>query len=859
MRAKIHFLVVLLLATFTIAGYSQANFDVAAYSKFLQEHQNMETGDIQTLYPLQQTYFKGNNQSLSISDYSYLDSVIEKLELTTDELDLLGQNHFFATERLSYSCFGEAFHKIYGLDLPVFVSTDAILQAVHNSYDLILMDLEIAFLEQQLSHFLESLYQTFPQLLSQYQNESQLSLSLEDVDLYVTIAYSLSQNSLQLPQYTNQEKVQQVWNAIFSEQMTNMALFSEHVREIDFSQFKPRGHYNQLFFDPITLTERTLENYFRTMMWLGRIDFLLTPPPSFSEQPWTESDLKRMTIDAFLVNELLDLAGVRNLLDQNNQIIDALVGESDNLTPTEFVVAADSAGIHHASDLLDDSNFRQFQQALSSSVNSSQRILSNFFIMDPFASEPDTLPVSFKLMGQRFVLDSYIFSQIVYDRIIFNGRKIWRPMPDPLDAMFVLGNDDALYLLSEEITKYKYASQLAALRYLTDAYDDSFWQKSVYNLWLNALRSLNPAKRTGYFPIFTKTAAWHQQKLNSQLASWSQLRHDNLLYAKQSYTGGTVCSYPHSFVEPNLSFFTEMKFLAENAGDIFQRILPQNNPLCDSVIFHWQRFAGIMGKLKEIVRKEINRENFTDEEIEFLQRMLFKESGSGAPPFSGWYADLFYGWEKGAKIDYLVADVHTQPTDEFGNIVGRILHVGVGQVNMGVFLADSPSNDFRPTCFVGPVMSYYEKITENFNRLTDDDWAEMVNNDQTPERPDWVNLYLTDKAGKKRPAGTELPGIPYTAVERAQPRTPEHFRVIQNYPNPFNPSTKIRFTLPGADQVKITVYDVLGKEVAVLANEKMAAGTHAIDFNASQLSGGLYFCTIQTEAGKEVIKMLLVK
>ena len=67
-------------------------------------------------------------------------------------------------------------------------------------------------------------------------------------------------------------------------------------------------------------------------------------------------------------------------------------------------------------------------------------------------------------------------------------------------------------------------------------------------------------------------------------------------------------------------------------------------------------------------------------------------------------------------FDFTIADVHTQPTDENGNLVGRVLHVGTGMLNLGVFLAESPSNGFAPTAFVGPVMSYYEYTTENFER-----------------------------------------------------------------------------------------------------------------------------------------------
>lgn len=88
---------------------------------------------------------------------------------------------------------------------------------------------------------------------------------------------------------------------------------------------------------------------------------------------------------------------------------------------------------------------------------------------------------------------------------------------------------------------------------------------------------------------------------------------------------------------------------------------------------------------------------------------------------------------------------------------------------------------------------------------------------------------------------------------------PNYYSLGQNYPNPFNPSTKIKFTLPQAGNVKLTVYDILGREIRTLVNEVRDAGVHEVSFNASSLSSGVYFYRI--EAGKYTAtkKMLLIK
>jgi hypothetical protein len=88
---------------------------------------------------------------------------------------------------------------------------------------------------------------------------------------------------------------------------------------------------------------------------------------------------------------------------------------------------------------------------------------------------------------------------------------------------------------------------------------------------------------------------------------------------------------------------------------------------------------------------------------------------------------------------------------------------------------------------------------------------------------------------------------------------PTRFTLSQNYPNPFNPSTKINFTLPSPNNVKITVYDISGKKVADLLNQQLDAGSHTVDFNAAKLASGTYIYRIQAGNFVEAKKMVLLK
>jgi len=88
---------------------------------------------------------------------------------------------------------------------------------------------------------------------------------------------------------------------------------------------------------------------------------------------------------------------------------------------------------------------------------------------------------------------------------------------------------------------------------------------------------------------------------------------------------------------------------------------------------------------------------------------------------------------------------------------------------------------------------------------------------------------------------------------------PQTFALYQNYPNPFNPTTVISYQLPVASEVRLIVYDVLGREVATLVNDRKAAGTYEVPFVARGLASGVYFCRIQAGTFMDTKKLLLLR
>ncbi|MFA4923997.1 MAG: T9SS type A sorting domain-containing protein [Ignavibacteriaceae bacterium] len=98
-----------------------------------------------------------------------------------------------------------------------------------------------------------------------------------------------------------------------------------------------------------------------------------------------------------------------------------------------------------------------------------------------------------------------------------------------------------------------------------------------------------------------------------------------------------------------------------------------------------------------------------------------------------------------------------------------------------------------------------------------------------------------------------------TSVEEGRKLLPARFSLSQNYPNPFNPNTTINYQLPATSFVTLKVYDVLGKEVAILVNEEKQAGSYKIDFNRSHLASGIYFYTLRANNFVRNRKMILLK
>ncbi len=710
------------------------------------------------------------NEGLSRTNkgYRYYD-----FRLNDAELAALRRNGFVVSERRATLTFAESFYRLWNDDMPVFVSTDAMLQAWHRSYDNMLIELEHFWLRKLVGDMLDGMAAQIP-TAQQEVGTGPLRDSLLDADYFLTVARSLHGGSRLASALGQEERVRETMDAIDAERLDCITLF-DHPRYVDFSQFKPRGHYED---------SEELRRYFKSMMWLGRTDLRVAGgdqdcdgnllPPS-----------RRQLGTAIVLGRLLALANQLENWRHFDRVIRTFVGITDSMTFAQLADLMSAAGIRTLADISSQQTLADLQTEIERGTLGVQHIRGDAFIA-PLGPEQLRLPRSFTVFGQKFILDSWAFSQVVFDDILWNESEVLRRVPSCLDVAFgVLGNNHVVPDLVERINNTSaitstnhsvrwrdgkpYQHNLAALRNVIDAQADSIWEENIYMQWLGTLRQLSGSTTDAMYPQAMRTRAWAMKTLNTQLASWTQLRHDTLLYAKQSYTYPWLCEYPDGFVEPQVGFWQRLEAMAAQTANMI-RDLPMDGVL---TISSWEsynlgairtnqvrfltNFAAKTSALREIAEQELRQEPLSGTQLRFIDSLMHEGHTNYAAVrvYSGWYPELYYqhtyrigmgaDWltypiNYGAtKYDALVADIHTDLPDMLVGDPGGILHQGVGKVNLLYIAVESGG---RRTIYAGPILSHYEWETPFPVRKTDLEWKVDLDTNDRPPHPPWTQSFL---------------------------------------------------------------------------------------------------------------------
>jgi hypothetical protein len=334
-------------------------------------------------------------------------------------------------------------------------------------------------------------------------------------------------------------------------------------------------------------------------------------------------------------------------------------------------------------------------------------------------------------------------------------------MPSGLDVMAALGNDLAVRLQEPELRRWHYAGNLAALRDVVAGLPAHYWEQNVYGGWLNALRELNvDLSHETALPQVFRSAAWQRKQLQTQLASWSELRHDTLLYAKASYSV-PQCEVPAAYVEPYPRFYAALARIARRAAQQLDGVPApasrygggwfRQQPTTETYTVFYGRMAEHLETLERLALKEIAQQPFTPAEQQFLQTTISQRGnvlfGSGAltvQVYDGWYTSLIYGFNEEIQNHWqaTIADVHTDLQH------GQVLEVGVGRVNYCVAVIDQRDH---PTAFVGPVYSYYEFPQPISDRMTDEQWQMQIQKRNLPPRPAFITPLVSTRAAQLQP------------------------------------------------------------------------------------------------------------
>ncbi len=691
----------------------------------------------------------------------FYEEAVEQLQLTDAEQQLLRSQGFVSVDHQQRYSFGSLYFAIYTRDLPVLVTTDSILHALHRTFDDLLMEIEQTYLTASLN---EVLAQCQSKLHQERAAFSTLQESYEDVDLYLTVARNLLlgagaphleknprdhldgwNGQLLAPSDGQNEQVLDILEMIQSLEMqfpgkTDLTYIYGGRRAIDYSQFKPRGHYTKT---------AALARYFRTMMWLGRADTawsVLPPDP----QTGMADDSQRGLRNAALLITLLKQSDTLTQFNEISTLIDILAGKCDNLTVQQLADMLERQNLDKPLSLVSSQSVEKIQDQLRNSEAGSQQIRSQVILSDPRDLYQPPLPSVFQLFGQRETIDSLVLSKVVFDSIIFKGEKVERMMPTAADVMFALGNDSALPLLADELEKYPYAGNLKACRDFVDQYPPDFWQENLYNTWLAAIRTVDAdLTNEKHAPEALRTEAWQRKQLQTQLASWAELRHDMVLYAKQPYTAGVECEYPAGYVEPYPATYACIRKLVEDLAERleafpFSKATKRFEPIQKRQVDFLKRMATTLARLEDLANKELAAEPFTEDDQNWLKATIdIRGGGSGPPRYTGWYCDLFYkGGLRAADWAPTIIDVHTNTNSE------EALEQGVGNCNFLVVAIDS-EEDRR--IYVGPAYSYYEFAHPVDDRLTDETWMLRILNGQIPPRPEWTAVFQPE--AKKRNLG----------------------------------------------------------------------------------------------------------
>jgi hypothetical protein len=652
---------------------------------------------------------------------------------TPEQRALLAKQGFFVAPAQNVQLYHVYENNDY-LVVPNFISSDAVLQLYHIFYDYSLREMEgerlIALTEKLTRHLLAQSLSTYrhlpdgPVRQAALLNVASFGVAAKALDLKVELPAEAA------------ALVDAEWQTMEAHRgRGDSAIFPY---EVDFSQFVPRGHYTR---------GEKLKRYFKAMMWYGLVPYALEwPEESKVDFPQIRQSL---LITRMLYETALDGKPAMATWDRIYEPTAFYVETSDDLTPMEWREAALKVWGHlpNPAELADEGDLTAFHDI---AMQMRQPKIATFPGQPGVILGMATGP-QFRVMGQRVIPDSCMFQQLVWSHVGTDMNK--RLMPKGLDVFSALGSARAAaHLQQMGETKYAhYEERMANLRSEFAAKTEADWRGNLYWGWLWTLKALAEPAGAGH-PSFMQTEAWQDKQLTAVLASWAELRHDTILYAKQSVTAecgdggpGEEPPVPKGYVEPAVEAYHRMLWLTQAT----RQGLRERDLLTPALDDSFGRMEDLLVFLERVSRKELAGEPLKAAEydqIRLLGAELESLTNAVSTAIGGTAGELVSETDEDMAV---VADVHTDLAS------GSCLEEGVGHGNEIYVVVPIEGKLYLTR---GAVFSYYEFAHPMADRLTDEAWQVMLTKGTAPAPPAWMASFLTRPKSK-----IPTPKLPRTA------------------------------------------------------------------------------------------------
>lgn len=653
------------------------------------------------------------------SDLSNIENISQFKGFSKEQISKLVQNGFLvipSKDSRSYYVYDSNEY----MGIPNFVTSDTVLHIFHQFYDKSLMSIEKDYLYQDLELITKQMLHKSVLLLKELEDADLKALQEKNI-IYFLVARMLLLGNTEV----SEEVEQKLFDIARSEyelcQAAEGYIASPLIgKDLDYSQFKVRGHYTR---------SEELGKFFRTMMWFGTVPYALTQEKGDLNP---EGMLQALLISYTTFSEAEGDCDAK-LWSDIYQPTSLYVGLSDDINV--FDINRLRLAVYGNQEEPDIFNDDDYMQKLKEAV----KALPEPQIKAEFTQLSTPTGKQFRFMGQRYTLDGEILQNLI------DSRK--RPIPSSLDVMGVIGSQTAEDLLFQVYKPQKswaaYTEEYKKLQKKIVGLETDTWKKNLYSGWLWAIQDiLTEYDENSGMPFFMTTDAWKYKSLNTALGSYTELKHDSVLYGKQAAAEGggpqdfAACQY----VEPSISLYYKLLYLT----DFTLSVLKDKGMLKEAFSEGAAEYKEYLNLLINCSKKELNNETLTEEE----KKQLLWSGGK--------FESMIDNFIKGATGDISDRDVTDMLVTDISTYSKSYLTLGTGYFDHIYVVIPVGGKLYLSR---GSVYSFYEFTGDT--RLTDEEWWALQGitiqhtdyadfpefgdpSDKMPYPPDWINHFKSE-------------------------------------------------------------------------------------------------------------------